>query len=285
LEWLGQRTGHAQYQPAPRLAASDVAKLKWAFAYPDAFTANGQPSIVGGRVFVASANRHIYSLDARTGCQYWAFESEAPLRTAIAVSATKGERPRAFFGDRRGSVYALDAATGELLWKRRALDHPRTGITGAPVVYDTHLFVPVTSSEEGAANDLSYECCKTRGAVVALGISGAESGKKLWEAYAIPEEPRMVGKNPAGTPLWAPSGASIWAAPTVDVERGVVYASTGDNFTHPASKTSDVVLAFDLKTGAMVWSRQLLAGDVFSTACLAASKLGCPENVSDHLKT
>jgi polyvinyl alcohol dehydrogenase (cytochrome) len=28
----------------------------------------------------------------------------------------------------------------------------------------------------------------------------------------------------------------------------------------------------------MVWSRQLLEGDVFSTACLAASKLGCPEN-------
>ena len=281
-DWNGWGNGlnNARYQPMPGLTASNVTrlKLKWSFAYPDAFTANGQPSIVGGRVFVASANRHIYSLDASRGCQYWAFESEAPVRTAIAISSIKGERPRAFFGDRRGSVYALDATTGELLWKTRALDHPRTGITGAPVVYDTHLFVPVTSSEEGAANDLSYECCKTRGAVVALNVSGDASGKKVWEAYSIPEEPRMVGKNPAGTPVWAPSGASIWAAPTVDVERGVVYASTGDNFTHPASKTSDAVLAFDLNTGAMVWSRQLLEGDVFSTACLATSKLGCPEN-------
>ena len=277
-DWNGWGNGlnNARYQPVPGLTASDVPKLKlkWAFAYPDTFTANGQPSIVGGRVFVASANRHIYSLDARTGCQYWAFESEAPVRTAITVIAIKGERPRAFFGDRRGSVYALDATNGELLWKTRALDHPRAGITGAPVVYDMHLFVPVTSGEEGAANDLKYECCKARGAVVALDASG----KKLWQAYSIPDEPRIVGKNPAGTPVWGPSGASIWSAPTVDVERGVVYASTGDNFTHPDSKTSDAVLAFDLKTGAMLWSRQLLEGDVFSTACIATSKLGCPEN-------
>lgn len=283
-DWTGWGNGvkNARYQPAPGLTATDVPrlKLKWAFAYPDTFTANGQPSIVGGRVFVASANRHIYSLDARTGCQYWSFESEAPSRTAITVIAMKGERPRAFFGDRRGSVYALDATSGELLWKTRALDHPRTGVTGAPVVYNAHLFVPVISSEEGAANDLSYECCMARGAVVAIDIA---LGKKLWQAYSIPEEPRIVGKNPAGTAVWGPSGASIWSTPTVDVDRGAVYAATGDNFTHPDSKTSDAVLAFDLKTGALLWSRQLLEGDVFSTACIATSKLGCPENPGpDH---
>jgi len=277
-DWNGWGNGldNARYQPVPGLTASEVPKLKlkWAYAYPDTFTANGQPSIVGGRVFVASANRHIYSLNARTGCQYWAFESEAPVRTAITVIAMKGEHPRAFFGDRRGSVYAVDATNGELLWKARALGHPRSGITGAPVFYDMHLFVPVTSGEEGAANDLSYECCKARGAVVALDLSG----KKVWQADSISEEPRITGRNPAGTPVWGPSGASIWSAPTVDVERGMVYASTGDNFTHPDSKTSDAVLAFDLKTGAMSWSRQLLEGDVFSTACIATSKLGCPEN-------
>jgi polyvinyl alcohol dehydrogenase (cytochrome) len=265
-----QTAAHAGLTPEqiPRL------KLKWAFAYPNTFAANGQPSIVGGRVFVASANRNIYSLDARTGCQYWSFESEAPVRTAITVVSVKGSRPTAFFGDRRGSVYALDAGNGELLWKTRALNHPRAGITGAPVYHDQHLFVPITSGEEGAANDPKYECCTTRGAIVSLDASGT----KIWQAFSIPEEAKVVGKNPVGTPVWGPSGASIWSAPTIDLERQAVYASTGDNFTHPDSKTSDAVLAFDLKTGAMLWSRQLLAGDVFSTACIATSKIGCPEN-------
>jgi polyvinyl alcohol dehydrogenase (cytochrome) len=279
-DWNGWGNGlnNARFQTTARagLTPDQVPrlKLKWTFAYPNAFAANGQPSVVGGRVFVASANRNVYSLDARSGCQYWSFESEAPVRTAITVVSVKGGRPLAFFGDRRGHTYAVDAVNGELLWKTRVLDHPRAGITGAPVYHDQRLFVPVTSGEEGAANDPKYECCTARGAVVALDTAG----RKIWQAYSIREEARVVGQNPSGTPIWGPSGASIWSAPTVDPERQAVYAATGDNFTHPDSKTSDAVLAFDLQTGAMLWSRQLLAGDVFSTACVTSSKQGCPEN-------
>jgi polyvinyl alcohol dehydrogenase (cytochrome) len=279
-DWSGWGAGveNTRFQPAARagIAASDVPRLKvkWVFAYPNTFTANGQPSVVGGRVFVASANRNVYSLDARTGCQYWSYESEAPVRTSITVVSLKGSRPAAFFGDRRGNMYAVDASSGELLWKQKVLHHPRAGITGAPVYFDQHIFVPVTSGEEGAANDPKYECCTARGAVVALDLAG----NRVWQAYSIPEEPRVVGKNSSGTPIWGPSGASIWATPTVDLRRQAVYAATGDNFTHPDSKTSDAVLAFNMKTGEMLWSRQLLAGDVFSTACVTVSKAGCPEN-------
>ena len=31
-----------------------------------------------------------------------------------------------------------------------------------------------------------------------------------------------------------PSGAGIWATPTVDARRGVLYVATGDNYSHPA---------------------------------------------------
>ncbi len=279
-DWNGWGAGldNARFQSTARagLTAGQVPrlKLKWSFAYPNTFVANGQPSVIGGRVFVASANRNIYSLDAKTGCQYWSFESAAPVRTAITIATVKGGKPMAIFGDRRGSVYAVDAANGELLWKTHVLDHPRAGITGAPAYYDQRVIVPVTSGEEGAANDPKYECCTARGAVVELDAAG----KKLWQAYSIAEEARVVGKNEAGTNILGPSGASIWSSPTIDVERGVVYASTGDNFTHPDSKTSDAVMAFDLKTGANLWTRQLLEGDVFSTACVTTSKQGCPEN-------
>jgi len=277
-DWNGWGNGleNTRFQRNPGLTAAQLPrlKLKWAFAYADTFTANGQPSIVGGRLFVASANRNIYSLDARTGCQYWSFESEAPVRTAITVVNVKGSRPSAFFGDRRGNIYAVDASNGELLWKKKSMDHPRAGITGAPVFYGAALFVPVTAGEEGAAIDPKYECCTGRGGVVAF--DGA--GKKLWQAYSIPEQPRIVEKNSSGTPVWGPSGASIWSAPTIDPEKQAVYVATGDNFTHPDSKTSDAILAFSLKTGDMLWSRQLLAGDVFSTACVTPTKQGCPDN-------
>ena len=275
---------NSRFQPAGAsgLPAANVPrlKLKWAFAFPDTFIANGQPSIVGGRIFVASANRKVYSLDARTGCQYWSFESEAPVRTAISIAQVgpaqlPGQsRQIAFFGDQRANAYAVDATNGELLWKIRADDHPRAKIVGAPAYYGGRLYVPVTAGEEGPATDDKYECCSGRGALEAL---DAATGKLIWKTYTISEQPRVVGKNSAGTPMWGPSGASIWSAPTIDAENGVIYAGTGDNFSPPATKNSDAILAFDMATGKILWSRQITEADMFNNACIALAKTSCPE--------
>ncbi len=253
-------------------------KLKWAFAFPNTFVAYGQPTIVGGRIFVPSANRNVYSIDARSGCQYWSIETQAPVRTAISVATLRGEPTRhvAFFGDQRANAYAVDASSGELLWKTRVDEHSHAKIVGAPQYYEGRLYVPVTAAEEGSAMNPKYECCSARGALVAL---DARSGKQIWKTYTIAEEPRPVRKNSAGAQMWGPSGASIWSAPTIDAERRVIYAATGDNFSDPATKTSDAVLAFDLETGKMLWSKQLTEADVYNMACEPGlPKASCPEN-------
>src|SRR5882724_6290309 len=46
-------------------------KLKWAFGYPGGTSANGQPTVVAGRVFVGTDTGYVYSLDAASGCVYW----------------------------------------------------------------------------------------------------------------------------------------------------------------------------------------------------------------------
>ena len=53
-------------------------------------------------------------------------------------------------------------------------------------------------------------------------------GKAVWRAYPIPEEPALMGTRPDG---------AIWSAPT-----------------------TDAIVAFDLKTGAMPWSQPLAFG-------------------------
>src|SRR5215831_7072183 len=73
---------NARFQPADRagLTADQVPrlKLKWAFAFPNAPLSWGPATVVGGRIFVPSANRQEYSLDAATGCQYWSFQADTP---------------------------------------------------------------------------------------------------------------------------------------------------------------------------------------------------------------
>ena len=71
--------------------------------------------------------------------------------------------------------------------------------------------------------------------------------------------------------------SGIWSSPTIDEKRGVMYITTGDNYSHPATKTSDAVIALDLKSGRIVWSTQTFPNDVYASACQNKGP-NCPED-------
>jgi polyvinyl alcohol dehydrogenase (cytochrome) len=268
-----------QSQAAAGLSRDQVPKLKlrWAFGFPGAASAYGQPTIFGGRLFLGSADGTVYSLDARTGCTYWTYKASAPVRTAVSigpVAAGTGVRA-AYFGDMQANVYAVDASTGVLRWKTQTDSHTVAMMTGAPVLYAGRLYVPVSSGEEAAAPNPKYECCTFRGSVVAL---DAETGKQLWKTFTIPEAPKPTRRNAAGTQLWGPSGAAVWTTPALDPERKAIYVGTGDNYSDPATPTSDAVLALDVDSGRVLWSQQLTPDDRWNIACMSAEKANCPEN-------
>jgi len=160
------------------------------------------------------------------------------------------------------------------LWTTRIDSHPAARVTGAPVLYGNRLYAPVASLEEAVGADPTYPCCTFRGSVVAL---DAATGKKIWEAYTIRRKPKPVRKNPRGVQLWGPAGAGVWSAPTIDPQNEVLYATTGDNYTDPATNTSDAIVAFDLKTGRMRWSRQFTSKDAWNIACLTGDSANCPK--------
>jgi len=279
--WNGWGAGLAQhrFQPAEmaRLSPDQVPKLKlkWAFGLADADAAYAQPAVVGGRVFVGSAGRRVYSLDAATGCSHWQVRTEGAVRTAISVGPN-GSGWAVYFGDQHGNAYAVDAVTGKILWKTRVDDHPSAQITGAPTLFEGRLYVPVSSLEEATGADPKYECCKFRGSLSAL---DASTGKVLWKSYTIAEEPKRVKKNREGVQLWGPSGAGVWSSPSVDPKGRRVYVTTGDNYSNPATNTSDAFVAFDMDTGKLIWWTQILAGDAYNVDCgLPAEKqVNCPD--------
>ncbi len=129
---------------------------------------------------------------------------------------------------------------------------------------DGVLYVPVSSFEELIGADPHYPCCTFRGSIVAL---DAATGKQLWKSYTIPSEPARVRRNQFGVQLWGPSGAGIWSSQTIDPKLGMIYAATGDNYSDPPTDTSDAFVAFGMKTGQLVWSRQMTASDAFTVAC------------------
>jgi len=257
------------------IAARDVPRLRlrWAFGFPGDIQAYAQPAVAGGRVFVGSAGHRVYSLDAVTGCTYWVFEAQAPVRTAISFGATASGHA-IYFGDTSANVYAADAATGKLLWKTQADEHPAARITGAPILSGNRLFVPVASSEEVNAADPLYECCLFRGSILAL---EATTGKIIWKTYTISEAAHPTRKNKAGTQMWGPSGAGVWSTPTLDLTRHILYAGTGDSYSDPPAATTDAILALDMDSGKILWVRQVTPGDAFNLSCPSPDKSNCPD--------
>ncbi|MDB5454239.1 MAG: pvadh, partial [Caulobacteraceae bacterium] len=151
---------------------------------------------------------------------------------------------------------------------------PAAGITGTPVVSGNTVFVPLTSGEEGAAGQNSYECCKFQGSLAAL---DAKTGKKLWQTKVIPEPLRPLNKNSAGTQMYGPAGGAIWSAPTVDPKRGLVYVATGDSYTDAPTKGADAIVAMETTTGKIRWSNQVTENDNFIMNCERPTKpANCP---------
>jgi polyvinyl alcohol dehydrogenase (cytochrome) len=272
----GADSDNSRYQPKPGLTAADVPKLKlkWAFGFPGGTQAYGNPSIVAGRIFVGSDNGTVYALDAETGCIYWTFKADGGVRASPVVGRA-GAKDAVYIGDLKANMFALDAQTGEQIWKKQVDTHAFARITGAPTLSNGRLYVPVASVEEVPAAQAAYECCTFRGSVVAL---EAANGAEVWKSYTVQEAPQELGKNSKGTKLWGPAGASVWSAPTIDTKRGALYVGTGNSYTGPAVKTSDSIMAFDLKTGKMLWWNQATSDDAFVVGCRPGNE-NCPKEL------
>src|ERR1043165_2455775 len=63
----GVDSANTRFQPAKAadLSTGQVSRLKlsWAFALPGSISVYGQPTIVGGRVFISSDTGYVYALD------------------------------------------------------------------------------------------------------------------------------------------------------------------------------------------------------------------------------
>jgi polyvinyl alcohol dehydrogenase (cytochrome) len=95
----------------------------------------------------------------------------------------------------------------------------------------------------------------------------ALTGRRLWKAYTIQQEPIPLKKTSKGTQLWGPAGAGVWSSPTVDLKRRALYVATGNAYTAPAADASDAVVAFDLDTGKRRWIKQVMANDAYVRDC------------------
>ena len=268
-QWSGWGNGYSNTREADgSLASADLAtlELQWAYGFPGAGSVVGNPVVRNDVLYIGVDSGEVHAIDANRGCTHWVFSSPSGgVRTAPALAEVDG-RWLLWFGARSAEVFAVDALTGQEVWRTRVDAHPAAILTGSPQLVPPEgsapirLIVPVSSSEEGMAAVPTYACCSFRGSVVAL---DARTGMPIWKQYMIATPAADTGANSFG-----PSGAGIWSAPTIDLAANQLYVTTGDAYSAPADAATDAVVAMDLDDGAITWIRQGTANDIWTVACM-----------------
>ena len=251
----------------------DQLQVKWVFALPDTKTPHFQPLITANTVVIADEPGVVYALDRETGCQRWQFDAGSTVRTALRqVDTDTG--PLLSFGTADAEVFGLELATGKLRWRLQADTHRFAMVSGSAIDSDGVIYQPVSSWEAAYAVNPFYACCTFRSSLLAI---DAQSGVEQWRSYTIVEAPAVIEKRGLLPDRLGPSGAPVWSQPTLDSQRGRIYVGTGENYSSPATETSDAIIAFDAASGEMLWHQQFLAGDAWNVSCESPITTNCPE--------
>jgi len=221
-------------------------------------------------------NQWAYALNPKSGCAYWTFHAEDRIRSAVGVN-----EGIAVVADIAGNVYGLDADRGRQLWKRRADIQPDARVTGNLTVHDGTAYVPLSSLEEVLTIRADLPCCTFRGSVVALDV---RTGALLWRTSMIEQPLIYLGTAANGAQRYGPAGVVVFSAPTVDVKRGLLYISTGNQTSEPLVAEPDAIVALDLASGKRRWIQTLAPDqmgnqDIYHLGCEAwvdEARVTCP---------
>jgi polyvinyl alcohol dehydrogenase (cytochrome) len=292
----GHDLSNSRNQPAEsHINRANVSSLTTKWAFRTGGDVSATPTVGPDAVYVPDWAGNLYAIRKDNGQQIWTarisqYDGFANSFSRVSPAIHGGDL---ILGDIESSgqphdgarIMAVNLQTGALHWVTQVEKNPAAIITGSPVVVGDMVVVGVSSNEEALADQPGYVCCAFRGSMVAL---DANTGKMIWQTYTVPDN---AGKTNAY------SGGAIWQPPAVDVAKGLIYVGTGNNYTVPDTVSScqklvsagmttpctdpadyfDSVLALNLRTGAIVWNKQLHGYDVWTVAC-SSPKAGvtCP---------
>ncbi|HEX8900175.1 PQQ-binding-like beta-propeller repeat protein [Vitreimonas sp.] len=228
------------------------------------------PVIAEGRLFFLDADHRLHAISARDGERLWS-EQLRPndRRDRVARGggvATAGGR--VFVTTGFGFIVALDANTGEEVWRRQA-DAP---FQSAPTVSGTRLYA-ITNDSELLALDVSsgevlwnYQAIAEPARILAA-TSVAVDGDTVVAPFASGELVALLGGN--GRRLWSDSLSRSGQLTSLSAINDIAGRPVLDNGVVFAASHSGVLAAIDLRSGQRGWARPfastqtpLLAGNV-----------------------
>ncbi len=257
-EW-GQPGGTADNSP-PQSSGSAVLERAWRADLGAGSDNRSQiaapPVIADGRLFFLDADHRLHAVSASDGERYWSKalrpeEGRDRVARGGGVAAAGG---RVFVTTGFGFIVALDAASGDELW-RATMDAP---LQSAPTVSNGRLYA-ITNESELLAIDIST------GEVVWTHQAIAEPARILSAPSVAVDNDSVVAPFASGeiVALLASNGRRLWSDALSRTGRLTSLSAINDIAGRPvlqdgivfAASHSGVLAAIDLRSGQRGWAR------------------------------
>jgi alcohol dehydrogenase (cytochrome c) len=276
LSW-GLGTQGQRYSPLKQINVQTIGRLTpvWSFSFGGEKQRGqqSQPLIHQGKMFVTASYSRIFALDTKTGRKLWKYEHRLP--EGIMPCCDVINRGAAIydnlviFGTLDAQLVALNADTGEVVWKEK-IDNYADGYsnTAAPIIANGLVLTGVSGGEFGVVGRVEARDAKTGQMVWMrptveghMGYTYDKSGNKKDNGVS-----GTTGQSWPGD-LWKTGGAATWLGGTYDKRTGLAYFGTGN----PAPWNSHLrkgdnlfscsTVAIDVKTGKIAWHYQNTPND------------------------
>ena len=259
----GMGYGQQRFSALDQINTGNVGSLvpAWVYSLDDSRGQESFPLLKDGVMYVTT-HKSTMAIDAMTGKQIWKVGLDYPAETPRVACCGIVNRGVALYDGKvyrttlDANVVALDAATGEEVWKTNSIDF-KTGysFTVAPLIADGVLIVGISGGEYGI-----------RGY-----IEGYDpmTGERLWRTYTVPEPGQPGSETWPDTDAWERGGGPAWLTGTYDPDLNTVYWGTGNAGPWNAGvRAGDnlyttSILALDPKTGGIKWHYQTTPNDPF----------------------
>jgi quinohemoprotein ethanol dehydrogenase len=281
-QWFtpGRDAAGTYFSPLRDINAANVAKLGFAWDYRLG-TNRGQestPLVIDGVMYATSNFGRVYALDAATGKELWKYDPHIDgqwARYACCDAVNRGLAAfdgRLYVGALDGWLHAIDARTGQPVWKVDTLigraQHTPYTVTGAPLLAGDLVIIGNGGADFAGA----------RGYVSAY---DRKTGEFRWRFFTVPRNPADGPQDQrhleAAIKTWDPkhpwgggSGGTVWDGMAYDPSLKLVFLGTGNaapyNLHLGGRHGGDElyaasIVAIHADEGSMAWYYQTTPGD------------------------
>lgn len=222
-----------RYSPLETLNKDNVKNLvpAWAFSLGGEKQRGQetQPLVYDGVMYITGSYSRLYAIDVNTGEELWQYDARLPegilpccdvINRGAALAGDK-----VIFGTLDARIVALDAKTGDVVWRDQINDYKAGySYTAAPLVVGDLVITGNSGGEFGIV-----------GSVQARNV---ENGDLVWERPVIEghmgtlngEESTMTGTLNATWPgdMWKTGGGATWLGGSYDERTDTLIFGTGN---------------------------------------------------------